>query len=69
MLIAASWPSNNEAAVTKRSGAFLLLPEAWGTLLAAVLINSGSPINSQRKTLPIQQDFLENQLVLLLQKF
>jgi hypothetical protein len=44
----------------------LLLPGAWGTLLAAVLMKSGSPIKSQRNALLFQQDSLENQLVLLL---
>jgi hypothetical protein len=43
MLIAASWPSNREAAVTKRSGGFSVLPEASGKSLAAVLMERSPP--------------------------
>jgi hypothetical protein len=38
MLIAASWPSNNDAAVTKRMGLVSRSPDARGKSEAAVLM-------------------------------
>jgi hypothetical protein len=43
MLMAASWPSNNEAAVTNRNGVASALPETPGKSSAAVLIELGPP--------------------------
>jgi hypothetical protein len=69
MLIAASWPSNNEAAVTKRSGGFTVLPDTSGKSVAAVLMDRCPP-TAQRQEIPLLMgNLLQNQWLQALQKF
>jgi len=67
MLIAASWPSNSEAAVTKRKGDWRL--DEPGRLPAAVLIERISPVEERQKIPQSWQKFFINQYVFVLKKF
>jgi hypothetical protein len=64
MLMAASCPSNSDAAVTNRSGGlsvFPALPVAPGRSLATLFIEVGPPINLRTETPLSAEKILKNQ--------